>query len=100
VSMRTREVGIRMALGARANDVLRLIVRENLLLSLIGVAVGLGISTAGAGMLASYLFGVTAADPVSFAGGAIVLCCVSLIASYIPARRAARLDPLLALRRE
>jgi predicted permease len=100
VSMRTREVGIRMALGARAHDVLRLIVRENLSLSLIGVAVGLGISTAAAGMLASYLFGVTAADPASFAGGAIVLCSVSLIASYIPARRAARLDPLLALRRE
>jgi putative ABC transport system permease protein len=100
VSMRTREVGIRMSLGARARDVLLMIVRENLSLSLFGVAIGLGVSAAGAVMLASYLFGVTAADPATFAGGALVLCLVSLVASYLPARRAARLDPLLALRRE
>jgi putative ABC transport system permease protein len=64
------------------------------------VAIGLGISAVAAMMLASYLFGVTAADPATFAGGALVLCLVSLVASYLPARRAARLDPLLALRRE
>ncbi|MGH9374145.1 MAG: ADOP family duplicated permease [Vicinamibacterales bacterium] len=100
VSMRTREVGIRMSLGARAADVLRMIVRENLLLSLVGVAIGLGISAAGSTMLGSYLFGVTAADVATFVGGAFVLCLVSLVASYLPARRAALLDPLLALRRD
>ena len=100
VSTRTREVGIRISLGARASDVLRMIVRENLSLSLFGVAIGLGLSAAGATMLASYLFGVTATDPATFAGGALVLCFVSLVASYLPASRAARLDPLLALRHE
>lgn len=99
-SMRTREVGIRISLGARARDVLLMIVRENLSLSLFGVAIGLGISASGAAILASYLFGVTAADPATFAGGALVLCLVSLVASYLPARRAAGIDPMMALRHE
>jgi putative ABC transport system permease protein len=100
VSMRTREVGIRISLTARAGDVLRMILRENLSLAFVGVVLGLGLSAIGATMLASYLFGVTAADPATYAGGALVLCLVSLVASYLPARRAAHLDPLLALRRE
>jgi ABC-type antimicrobial peptide transport system permease subunit len=100
VSMRTREVGIRMSLGARGSDVLRMIVRESLSLSLIGVAAGLGISIVGSMILASLLFGVTSADAATFTGGAVILCLVTLLASYIPARRAAHLDPLLALRRE
>jgi putative ABC transport system permease protein len=100
VAMRTREVGIRLSLGARARDVLLMIVRENLGLSLVGVAIGLGISAAGAAMLASYLFGVTAGDPWTFAGGALVLCLVSAVASYLPARRAGRIDPVMSLRCE
>jgi len=100
VSLRTREVGIRMSLGARTADVLRMVLRENLSLAFVGVLIGLGISGAGAIMLASYLFGLTAADTGTFVGGALVLCLASLIASYLPARRAARLDPLLALRCE
>src|SRR5262249_13073128 len=100
VSMRTREVGIRMSLGARGSDVLRMMLRENLSLSLIGVAVGLGISAAASVILASFLFGVSSTDAATFTGGAGILCLESLVASYLPARRAARLDPLLALRRE
>jgi putative ABC transport system permease protein len=64
------------------------------------VAIGLAVSAATATMLASYLFGVTAADPATFAGGSVLLCLVSMVASYLPGRRAARLDPLLALRRQ
>jgi len=89
-----------MSLGAREADVLRMIVRETLSLSLIGVAVGLAISVAGSLLLASFLFGVTPTDAATFTGGAAILGLVSLAASYIPARRAARLDPLMALRRE
>ena len=100
VSLRTREIGIRMSLGARATDVLRMIVRENFYMSLTGVAVGLGMSAAGSMILASFLFGATSADAVTFAAGAAILCLVSVAASYIPARRAAHLDPLLALRHE
>jgi putative ABC transport system permease protein len=100
VSTRTREVGIRMSLGACTTDILRMIVRENLFPSVVGVAIGLGISAAGATMLASYLFDVAAADPATLAGGAFILGFASLAAAYLPARRAARLDPLLALRHE
>jgi putative ABC transport system permease protein len=99
-SVRTREVGIRMALGARAADVRRLIVRENLRLSFVGIAIGLVLSAVGATILSSFLFGLTARDVTPFLGGAFVLCAVTAVASYVPARRAASLDPLRALRHE
>ncbi|HWB17806.1 MAG TPA: ABC transporter permease [Vicinamibacterales bacterium] len=100
-SVRTREVGIRMALGARAADVLRLIVRENLRLSCFGIAIGLVLSATGATVLSSFLFGLTPRDDVSVVlGAAFLLCGVAAVASYMPARRAASLDPLRALRHE
>jgi predicted permease len=100
VSLRTREVGIRISLGARGTDVFRMIVRENLSLSLVGVAAGMGISLVGARILAAFLFGLGPTDPLTLVGAVMVLCLVTVIASYIPARRAARLDPLAALRHE
>lgn len=100
VSTRTREIGIRMALGARGSQVLRMIVREQLPLTLIGMAVGIALGVVGSTLLASFLFGVTPTDGLTFGGASAILGLVSLAASYLPARRAARLDPLVALRHE
>ena len=100
VSLRTREVGIRMSLGARAMDVSRMFVREGLSLSLFGVAAGLGISAAISKLLTAFLFGLTPTDTMTFVGGSTILCLVAVVASYLPARRAARVDPLVALRHE
>jgi ABC-type antimicrobial peptide transport system permease subunit len=100
VSRRTREVGIRMSLGARATDVFRMVVRESLSLSLIGVGLGLTIIAAGSKILSSFLFGVTSTDALTLVAGSAILCLVTVVASYIPARRAARLDPLVALRHD
>jgi predicted permease len=100
VSLRTREVGIRMSLGARATDVFRMFLRESLSLSLIGVAIGLGISAAVSKLMTTFLFGLTSTDAVTFVAGSMILCLVAIAASYIPARRAAHVDPLSALRYE
>jgi putative ABC transport system permease protein len=100
VSLRTREVGIRMSLGARAADVFRMFVRESLRLSLVGVAIGLGISAAMSKLLTSFLFGLTATDTVTFAGASAILCVVAMVATCLPARRAAHVDPLVALRHD
>jgi len=100
VSLRTREVGIRMSLGARTADVFRMFVRESLRLSLVGVAIGLGISAAMSKLLTSFLFGLTATDTVTFAGASAILCVVAMVATYLPARRAAHVDPLVALRHD
>jgi len=100
VARRTHEIGIRMALGARQRDVLRLAVGQALRLVAAGVAVGLAGALLLTRVMASQLYGVSATDPVTLVTITLVLVCVALLASYVPARRAARVDPLIALRYE
>jgi putative ABC transport system permease protein len=100
VSRRTREVGVRVALGAGRRRVIALVVREGMTLAGLGIVLGLAGSLALTGVVSSLLIGVSATDPWSFAGVALVLALVALVASLIPARRAARVDPMVALRYE
>ncbi len=100
VAMRTREIGIRMALGANASDALRMMLREGLVLTGIGAAVGLALSLVVGKMLSTLLYRVDSFDPLVLSAAPLLLAAVSLIACYIPARRAARLDPMVALRDE
>jgi len=100
VAQRTSELGIRLALGARQIDVLRLVLSGGLKLALIGIAAGVVLSFAVTRFLSSLLFGVRATDLLTFSALSILLVAVSLVACYLPARRATKVDPLVALRYE
>jgi ABC-type antimicrobial peptide transport system permease subunit len=100
VSQRQREIGTRMALGAQQSDVMRLVLGEGMFVILVCLGIGFADSLASTRFLSSLLFGVTATDPLTFAGVIIMLALVALGACYIPARRAVRVDPMIALRHE
>jgi ABC-type antimicrobial peptide transport system permease subunit len=100
VARKSREVGIRMSLGARGDQVVRMLMFDGLRLVAIGGAVGVALSVAFAQVLSGFLYGVSALDPAAFAGTAATLAVVAVLAAWIPARRVTRIDPVRALRSE
>jgi putative ABC transport system permease protein len=100
VAARTQEMGIRMSLGAEPRDILKLVVRQGMRLALIGVVIGIAASLALTRLISTLLFGVSASDPLAFSLAAAVLVATALVACYLPARRATRVDPMIVLRYE
>lgn len=100
VSQRTHEMAIRIALGASRHDVLKLTLGDGLGITLIGVGIGIGVALGVSRLISSYLYGVSAYDPITFIGVTLLLIFVSLLACFLPARRASRTDPIVALRYE
>jgi ABC-type antimicrobial peptide transport system permease subunit len=98
VGQRSREIGLRMALGARRDDILKLFLRKGVTLAGVGIVAGVVVSASTASMMASLLYGVRPHDPVVFLIVPLLLLAVAVLASYIPARRATKVDPMIALR--
>jgi ABC-type antimicrobial peptide transport system permease subunit len=100
VAQRTREIGIRIALGADRRNVLRLVLRQGFVLAAVGTAIGVVIAAVGSTFLESLLYGVRGLDPLTFGAACALFAVVTLAATYVPARRATRVDPMVALRSE